>query len=192
MHVADHLTLLQLQELASAEPSKRRFLRLRALILARSGMTAFEVAHALGVARRSVQNWVARYNNEGLTGLNNRPGGGRPAFLDHAQLERLQERIDAGAQPEDGVCTLRGPEIHALLEREFGVIYSLSAVYVLLHRLGYSCLDPRPKHQQADPEAQEAFKKKSAKILKPSPANTPTSGLKSGSKTKPGSVRKAR
>ena len=81
MHVADHLTLLQLQELASAEPSKRRFLRLRALILARSGMTAFEVAHALGVARRSVQNWVARYNNEGLTGLNNRPGGGRPAFL---------------------------------------------------------------------------------------------------------------
>ncbi|MFC1781069.1 transposase [Planctomycetota bacterium] len=38
-----------------------------------------------------------------------------------------------------------------LLEREFGVVYSLWGVYDLLHRLGYSCLCPRPQHEKADP-----------------------------------------
>jgi hypothetical protein len=27
-----------------------------------------------------------------------------------------------------------------------------------LHRLGYACLRPRPKHRKSDPAAQEAFK----------------------------------
>jgi len=37
--------------------------------------------------------------------------------------------------------------------------YRLSGVYALLHRLGYRCLMPRPRHPKADSQAQEAFKK---------------------------------
>ena len=116
MHVADHLSLVQLQKLADSEPFKYRFLKLRDLIPACSGMKASDIAQAFGCARRSVQNWVARYNAEGLAGLDHRPGGGRPAFLGLAELKRLRVRIDAGPQPEDGVYTLRGPEIHAPLQ----------------------------------------------------------------------------
>ena len=78
-----------------------------------------------------------------------------------ASVERLRVRLDAGPTAEDAACTPRGPEVRAILDREFGVLYSLPAVYVLLHRLGYSCLDPRPRHRKADPEAREGFKKKS-------------------------------
>jgi transposase len=192
MHVADHLSLERLQSLADQEAGKARFLRLRAVILALGGRSAPEIAAALGAGRRTVQEWVARYNAEGVDGLSDRPGRGRPCRLTAAQLERLRSRIDAGPRPEDGACTLRGPEIRALLAREFGVAYSLPAVYCLLHRLGYEPLDPRPRHIQTDPAAQEEFKKKSATGSMKSPAPTPASGSRSGSRTRRGSARRGR
>ena len=112
-----------------------------------------------GVSRRAVQHWVARYNTNAPDGLADRPKSGRPPLLTDLQIEQLRQRIDAGPQPEDGVCTLRGPEIRAIIAREFGVTYTQPAVYFLLHRLGYACLDPRPRHLKADPKAQEEFKK---------------------------------
>ena len=162
------------------------------VILALAGRTAPEVAEALGAGRRTVQEWVKRYNAEGLDGLVDRPGRGRPCRLTEAQLARLRDRIDAGPTPEDGACTLRGPEVRALLTREFGVAYSPAAVYFLLHRLGYEPLDPRPRHIKADPAAQEEFKKKSATGSTRSPAPTPRSGSRSGSRTRRGSARRGR
>jgi transposase len=192
MHVTGHLGLEQLQVLAAREASKTRFLRLRAVILALSGRTALEISAALGVGRRTVQEWVIRYNGEGVDGLSDRPGRGRPCRLTGAQLEQLRLRIDTGPLPEDRSYTLRGPEVRALLKREFGVAYSLAAVYVLLHRLGYEPLDPRPGHLKADPAAQEEFKKKSVANSTKSLANIPTSGSRSGSRTRRGSARKGR
>jgi transposase len=192
MHVADHLSLEQLQALADQEAGRTRFLRLRAVILALGRQTAPEIASALGAGRRTVQEWVKRYNTEGLDGLVDRPGRGRPCRLTEEQLARLRDRIDAGPTPEDGACTLRGPEVRALLGRESGVAYSPAAVYFLLHRLGYEPLDPRPRHIKADPAAQEEFKEKSAAGSTRSPASTPASGSRSGSRTRRGSARRGR
>jgi transposase len=192
MHVADHLSPEQLQGLADQEAGKARFLRLRAVILALEGRTAPEIAAALGAGRRTVQEWVARYNAEGPDGLDDRPGRGRPCRLSAEQLGRLRQRIDAGPTPEDGACTLRGPEVRALIRREFGVTYSLPAVYFLLHRLGYEPLDPRPRHIKADPAAQEEFQKKSATGSTRSPAPIPAGGSRSGSSTRRDSGRRGR
>lgn len=192
MHVADHLRLDQLEALAEKAAGKNRFLRLRAVILALRGRTAIEIAEALGVGRRTVQQWVARYNAEGVEGLDDRPGRGRPCRLSDEQLEQLRRRIDAGPTPEDAACTLRGPEVRALLQREFGVSYSPAAVYFLLHRLGYEPLDPRPHHIKADPEAREEFKKKSPNASTKSRGSAPTSESRSGSRTRRGSARKGR
>ena len=159
MHVADHLTPDQLQDLAASEGGKRRFLRIRAVILALQGRTAVAVAAALGVSRRAVQGWIGRYNIDGPDGLADRLRSGRPCRLTADQLARLRDRVEAGPLPDDGVCTLRGPEVRAILGREFGVRYSQAAVYVLLHKVGLSSLDPRPRHRKADPAAQEEFRR---------------------------------
>ncbi len=169
MLVADHLPLDQLEALADAETGKAHFLRLRIVILALRGRTAPEIARALGVSRRTVQSWVARRNDEGIDGLADRPGRGRPCRLSEQQQQQLRQRIDAGPTPEDGTCTLRGPAVRDLLEREFGDSSSPAAVYFLLHRLGYEPLAPRPRHIKADPAAREEFQKKSADESKKSP-----------------------
>ena len=161
MHVADHLSLDELRDRADAETDERLFLRLRAVFLAASGLSASRIARALGPSRRAVQRWVARYNAEGPEALGDRPRPGQPTLLPEASIGPLRERIDAGPTPADGVCTLRAKEIRDILRAEFGVTYSLPGVYLLLHRLGYSCLDPRPRHRKSDPAAREEFQKKS-------------------------------
>src|SRR3954470_24893037 len=158
MFVADHHTTEQLQELTRALPRKRIWRRAQAVVLAKQGRTATDIADALGCSLKAVKNWVAQYNTGGIEALFERPRSGRPPLLDPAEYPRLRQRLGDPPRPEDGVCALRGVDVRRILEREFGVLISLQAVYDLLRRLGYSDLMPRPQHEGANPEVQEFFK----------------------------------
>ena len=158
MYVADRDSLERLQEAAGQGRKTRTWPRVQAVVLAKQGDTAPEIARALGVSRRAVQAWVAAYNRGGLEALPDRPHPGRPPILPRSEEGRFLERIDAPPRPEDGACALRGADIRRILEQEFGARYSLDGVYKLLRRLEYSSLMPRPQHEDADPELQAIFK----------------------------------
>lgn len=192
MHVEDRHGLDELRREARAQTDARMRIRLQAIVLAKQGRTAEEIAEALDASRRPVQEWVRRYNQRGVDGLRHRPGQGRQGKLSPEQRERLCARLEAGPREEDEVCTLRGKDIQRILQNEFGQLYHLNGVYALLHRLGYSCLMPRPRHQKANPQAQEAFKKKSWHRLRSSGRNILTSAWKSGSRMKRASASKGR
>ena len=133
--------------------------RYRAVLLALDGREAPAIAGALGRARRSVQDWVYAYRDGGIDALRPRSRPGRPTKLPREREAELKARLNAGPTPADGgVCTLRGKDVVAILEREFGVKYSLDGAYDLLERLGYSCLSPRPLHEKNDPAAVADFK----------------------------------
>jgi transposase len=158
MHVHDHLSPDDLLQLAKAVVAKRTWLRYQAIILATRGDTAEAIARALGCSPRAVQGWVARYNRGGPQALQERPHTGRPPRLAGPELQRFAERLEAGPRPEDGACSLRGPEIRRILEREFGVALGRQATYNLLHQLGFASLMPRPQHKDANEEVQAFFK----------------------------------
>ena len=167
--------------------------RLRVIRWALEGLTADEVATQTKLCRRQVQNWVRRFNGEGLAGLEDRPGRGRPCPLTAEQQVQFKARLTTGPTVKDEVCTLRGEDLQRILEQEFGVLRKLSSVYYLLHSLGYSSLVPRPRHVKADPGRQELFKKVNCpKSLLPSAKPTRKSASKSSSKTRRGSASKAR
>jgi transposase len=114
----------------------------------------------LGRARRSVQAWAYAYRDGGVDAVQPEPrGGGRPTRLPRDREPELAARLDAGPRPGDGVCTLRGRDVVRILEREFGVKYTLDGAYALLRRLGYSCLVPRPRHERGDPAERERFRR---------------------------------
>src|SRR5262245_18397651 len=158
MYVVDHDPLDRLQEAGRGHRNTRTWPRVQAILLAKQGDTAAQIARALGVSRRAVQAWVATYNRGGLEALPDRPHPGRTPILPRDQEARFLERIEAPPRPGDGVCELRGADIRRILEQEFAARYTLGGVYKLLHRLGYSDLMPRPQHPDAHPEAQEFFK----------------------------------
>jgi transposase len=123
--------------IAKAKDASRRQ-RLRVIRWALEGLTADEVATQTKLCRRQVQNWVRRFNGAGLSGLEDRPGRGRPCPLSVEQQARFKARLRTGPTAKDEVCTLRGEDIQRILAAEFGVLRKLSSVYYLLHSLGYS------------------------------------------------------
>lgn len=192
MHVVEHEPLDAFRASMRRQKRVREHRRFHAVLLAREGKTAPQIAAALGCARRPVQKWVSRYNRCGPAGLLEATHPGRPPRLPADQGQRLRERIDAGPRPDDGTCAFHGQDLRRILEREFGVLLKLSAVYQLLHRLGYSRLCPRPRHPDADPAAQDAFKKTRGDGSSRWLPDTPISVWKRGSKTRPASASRAR
>lgn len=157
MTVKNRHTTKQLLALAKAENNKQLAARIQAVALAKQGFTCPKIVQMTGYPRRTVQRWIARYNQAGIKGLIDKPRTGRPTKLSVDKQQQFCQQVEAG--PSDTKATLYGRDIQRILEREFGVIYTLDGVYKLLHRLGYSCLKPRPRHEKADPQLQQAFKK---------------------------------
>lgn len=126
--------------------------RYRAVLLALKGQTTETIMHTLDRSKNFVQRWVYAYRDGGMDAIHPRRHTGRPKKLTSHEEGQLRERILAGPKPQDAVCSLRGKDARRILHEEFGVQYSLPGVYVLLHRLGLSCLVPRPKHKKNNPE----------------------------------------
>ena len=191
MNVKARHTSEELLTLYKTERNPRLARRIQAVYLARRALSCPQIMDITAAKRRTIQNWIRWYNQDGIEGLKDKPRCGRHPKLSAAQQQKLQKRLDAGTKPSDGTCVLNGPAIQRILEKEFGVLYCLNGVYELLHRLGYSCLCPRPRHQQADLELQEAFKKTFPPSWSKSKPNIRTNESKSGSRMRPGSASKA-
>lgn len=163
MKVKDYHTPKELQNLYISEKDAKLAHRVQGVYLASKGMTCPEIMKVTGFSRRTIQQWIAKYNKGDIDALKDSPRSGQPPKLSRQQEKALCKRIESGPTKADGVSVLNGPVVRQILEREFGVVYSLWGVYHLLHRLGYSCLCPRPEHENADPQLQKEFKKTSSR-----------------------------
>ena len=138
MHVETHLSQEDLERrIRNAKRPKLRQ-RLRIVYWAGRGESTEQIVERVGLSRRCVQEWVARYNADGLDGLNDRSGRGRKLPLDPQQTEQLKQRLDEGPSEADGVCVFTRPLIRELIEQEFNKSLALSETYYLLHAIGYS------------------------------------------------------
>lgn len=153
------ITPKEIDHLARKEKDGRVRQRLWAMKFVSQGQSIPQAAQRLDISERPLRKWLHRFNQQGPEGLRDAPRSGQPPKLKPKQVERFKQRIRQGVTQADPDCSLRGREIQKILQKEFKATYSLGGTYFLLHRLGFSCLCPRPQHPQADPEAQEAFKK---------------------------------
>jgi transposase len=189
LHHPEDLTSLCQQSHQQRDAKQRD--RYRAVLLALEGRSAPAIAKILARSRRFVQRWVYTYRDHGLTAVAPERQTGRPPNLPATEEESFKERFLADPTEADGVCTLRGKEAQRILKEEFGVEYTLAGVYDLLHRLGLSCLAPRPRHRKNDPEQMQKWVEEAPLLSGKSPKRTPSKESRSGSKTKRGSASKA-
>ena len=153
-------TPAELRALARRERDGRVSARLLALANALDGMCRDEAARAAGMDRQTLRDWVRRYNAEGVEGLRDRPRSGRPCALDEGRQAALKGLILRGPRLErDGCVAWRARDLCALVEDRFGVRYGESGMLKLLRGLDLSWQKARPVHPEADPKAQERFKK---------------------------------
>jgi transposase len=144
--------LEELRKRIRKERNARQRDRYRAVRFALEGQTTEAIMHTLDRSENLVQRWVYAYRDGGREAIHPRLHMGRPRKLTAHEEDQLRERMLAGPTAQDAVCSLRGEDAASVLHEEFGVQYNLPGVYVLLHRLGLSCLVPRPQHKKNDPK----------------------------------------
>ena len=77
MNVKTHHTLEELKTLYRSEKNAKLAQRIHGLYLASKGLTCPQIMNITGVARRTIQQWVHKYNKQEIAGLKDksRPGG---------------------------------------------------------------------------------------------------------------------
>jgi transposase len=159
--------------------------RYRVVVLAIEGQQTSQIQVQTSRSRGFVQRWAYAYRDHGIEGLLSRPRGGSKAKISRELQQQFVERFKAGPTERDGgVCRLGGKDGVRILKQEFGVTYTLNAVYELLHRHGLSCLRPRPRHRKRDPQAQKQWLDRAPFLSRKSTKNIQENKSKSGSRTK--------
>jgi len=127
--------------------------RERAIELLREGWLPVDVAHKLGVDRRSVRRWRAAFERDGRNGLEAKTVSGRPPKLgprERAALERylLKGALEAGYSTDLWTC----PRVRELIAREFTVEYHVDHIGRLLRSLGWTPQKPIRRARERDEE----------------------------------------
>jgi transposase len=138
----------------SGSPEELERRRTRAIDLLSQGLAPVEVAHMLGVERRSVRRWNAAYRKKGKSALKAKPAPGRPSELDAKAKRQVEQILLKGAQSAGFHTDLwTCPRVAQVIEQRFGVTYHVDHIGRLLHGLGWSPQKPERRAIERDETA---------------------------------------
>lgn len=154
----DHLSAEEVKQRMHNDP--RPLYRQRWLIIYNALVdprTAEEIATHCGVGKVTVQHLISRYNRLGVAAVETKGKGGRRRhYLTWEQEQHFLQPFFMRAQTGEIATVV---EIHQAFEACVAHPVDESTIYRLLERHGWRKLMPRPRHPQANEEAQEQFKK---------------------------------
>jgi len=111
-------------------------------------------AKELHRSRTWASDWLARYREEGIEGLRDRPKSGRPPELSPEIVLRIRKKLKESRQ---GWTT---KQVNEMIVKEGGIHYHSHHIYRLLHKWGFKQKVPRKVHvNMASEEKKQEFKK---------------------------------
>lgn len=138
----------------AGSPEELEQRRARAIAWLKEGLAPVEIAHRLGVDRRSVRRWKAAHREYGVSGIQAKPAPGRPSALNEKQKRRLEKLLLKGAAAAGFPTDLwTCPRVAQLIRRRFAVDYHVDHVGRLLHALGWSPQKPQRRAIERDEQA---------------------------------------
>jgi len=145
--------------LTAEERARRERVRMAAADWMEEGATDQEVAIRFRVSRMSANRWRRALAAGGRPALASKGAAGAQCRLSPAQLDELQDLLDAGPAAwgwTDQCWTL--PRIAAVVRERFGVDYTLPGLDLLLHRLGWSVQVPARQAAERDEQRIAAWR----------------------------------
>jgi transposase len=143
--------------------------RYQALVLATQGYSYPEIGRILLLTEEVIRQWAARYEVQGLAGLQNHPHWGGEhgqRGVNTEQLEELKQVLQSEARPgTQGGSGWTGKAIRPLIRERFGTWYSKSGVCKLLHLLGGSYQRGRKLYIRRRPEEPARFVLETEEVL---------------------------
>lgn len=158
-----------MRPVGSPEDLERR--RRRALELLKEGHRIGEVAHMLGVQRRSVERWRKVRAERGARALRARRASGRPPKLTSEKRRKLELVLLKGAKASGFMTELwTCPRIAEVIRARFGVLYHVDHIPKLLRQLGWSVQKPSRRAIERDEAEIQRWVKKEWPRVKKTPA----------------------
>jgi transposase len=143
-------------------------LRRRAVQRVIDGAHPEEVAETLGLHRKTVYGWLAKFREGGWDALRAKPVPGRPPKLTGTQIGKLYALI-TGSDPRQlslGFALWTRDLVRQVIHREFGVALSEVSVGRLLRTMGLSPQKPLWRAYQQNPDAVERWKREEFPALR--------------------------
>jgi transposase len=151
-------SLKELKKIYNTQQSVRAREKILALIRIREGRlpTRQAVADSLGVHLRTLERWMVRYSEGGVSALlENRPRGTGTKIITSEVHKGLAERLNDPSSPFRGYW-----EARQWVQEQYGVEVTYQALWAYMKRhFGSKVKRPRRSHVKKDPGAIEAFKK---------------------------------
>lgn len=153
-----HLTTAELEQRYRACRQVPEQIHWQMLWLVSQGHTCPAVARLTGYSADWVRTIVHRYNDHGPDALvdGRRSNRGRPPIVPPETRAALREAL-AAAPPAGGVWT--GPKAATWLSERLDRPISPQRAWEVLRAVEHTLQRPRPRAANADPAAQERFKK---------------------------------
>ncbi len=92
--------------------------RCQMMLLKHQGRKSSEIADIIGCCEMAVNNWIKRYQSQGIQGLNTKPGRGRKPILDQQNnFEQVKTAVQANRQR----LSVARTELEQALEKQFSI-----------------------------------------------------------------------
>lgn len=185
----------RLRRIARSSADANQVRRLLALAVIYDGGSRTQAAEVSGVTLQVVRDWVLRFNAEGPERLIARKAPGQPSRLGDEHRAALVAMVENGPiSAVHGVVRWRIIDLCQWVWGAFQISVSPQTLSRELRTMGYRKLSARPRHHAQAAGAVAAFKKTGPRQWRGSRASVALIPAlsRSGSATKPGSVRRTR
>lgn len=169
----NHVTLEELKQIYNNTKNSNLKIRYLAILYFWKGMSSLEVADLLNKSDSTVRDWAHRFNKYGIDGLIPKKQPGKKCKLTTEQLDTIKQILQNSPRECDfnrSIWTI--PLLKIWISKNMNIVYSISGLYALVHRLGFSIQRPKKQSKEANPEQQEEFKKKLKNLLEEDDTNT--------------------
>jgi transposase len=128
----------EIRELLNSSPDLLLATRLNMVYHVAKGHSSREVAKWYAVSFKQVVNWVHRFEERGIEGLENRPGRGRKPYITNGDLEKIKRMILEKSPLDYGVKAKKwsGPIILRIIKEKYYIDYKPTQAYKLIEKMG--------------------------------------------------------
>lgn len=157
-------TTEEIKELFNTDKKLKQGYRLYAVYQVSLGKKPQDLEDVYNASFKSINNWVHRFNKEGLSGLIDKPIPGRNPRLNEAEKEAIKRVVIEDTPEKHGYnsATWTGPMLINYIEKEYGKSYKKAQVYKILEKLNLTY----QKSKGIYPEAQNEKRIEIVKELK--------------------------
>ena len=112
--------------------------RLKAIISGKEHSIS-HVAKILKITSQTLRSWVYKFDEGGVANLVNKPKTGRKSPIKDEHIEAINQWLKADSQLTINAVLIK-------LKNEYALSTSKSSVHVVIKKLKFSYITPRPKH----------------------------------------------